>query len=128
MYLHCRDAFLELISIVKTIGHYKGIIHCFTGTLEQALEFTSLGFKLGITGWLLDKRRNADLVRAVSDARITIEMLLVETDAPFMPIKPKKVSTPIDTAHIVEEIAKLKHLDTVKCGQALYSNAINFLK
>ncbi len=127
VYLHCRDAFGEFIQIIKSVGHYKGIVHCFTGTLEQALEFTTLGFKLGITGWLLDKRRNANLVRAVSDDRITIDMLLVETDAPFMAIKPKKSSFPSDTAIIVEEIARLKKMEVIYCGKELYKNAIEFL-
>lgn len=91
VYLHCRDAYKEFIQIIKEINYYNGIVHCFTGTLEQALELTLLGFKLGITGWLLDKRRNASLVEVIQNEQITLEMLLVETDAPFMcPVKKKK--------------------------------------
>jgi len=128
LYLHCRDAYDDFISILKNKNYYKGIVHCFTGTLDQALELTSLGLKLGITGWLLDNRRNRDLVNAIKDKRITLDMLLIETDAPFMPIRLSKESIPSDTAYIVQEIARLKNIDEVKCGKILYKNAINFLE
>lgn len=86
-------------------------MHCFTGNIEQALEFTRLGFKLGITGWLLDKRRNADLIKVIENPDIKLEMLIVETDAPFMAIRPKKFSLPEDTAIIVKRIAELKEIN-----------------
>lgn len=127
VYLHCRDAFSEFIEIIKEVGHFKGVVHCFTGSLIQAKEFTNLGFMLGITGWLLDKRRNADLVNTIKSDEITLDMLLVETDAPFMAIKPNKISLPQDTATIVTEIARLKNLDEIVCGKKLYDNAIKML-
>jgi TatD DNase family protein len=127
LYLHCRDAYDDFIQVLKEENYFKGLVHCFTGTLQQALELTSLGFKLGITGWLLDKRRNADLVKVVKDKRIDINMLVVETDAPFMPIYPSKQSVPSDTGYIVEEIARLKNIDTIECGQTIYANSIIML-
>jgi len=90
LYLHCRDAFDDFIECLKKYEYYNGLVHCFTGTKEQAIVLTELGFKIGITGWLLDKRRNHDLVDAVNSELITLDMLVVETDAPWMPIKRKK--------------------------------------
>jgi TatD DNase family protein len=127
LYLHCRDAYDDFIKILKEKNYFKGLVHCFTGTLSQALELTSLGFKLGITGWLVDKRRNQDLVKVVSDKRIKLEMLVVETDAPFMPIYPAKESIPSDTGYIIEEIAKLKNVNFITCGKIIYSNSIGLL-
>ena len=92
VYLHCRDTFDEFISIIKQVDRYKGLVHCFTGNIKQALEITSLGFKLGIIGWLLDKKRNVDLVDVIENENITLDMLIVETDAPFMPIKSTKTT------------------------------------
>lgn len=127
LYLHCRDAFDDFIEILKEKNYYNGLVHCFTGNLSQALIFTELGFKLGITGWLLDSTRNGDLVKVIKDKRIKLEMLVVETDAPFMPIYPSKESKPSDTSYIVEEIARLKSIDIINCGQILYNNSIDFL-
>ncbi len=127
LYLHCRDAYDDFIQIIKEHTYYKGLVHCFTGNIHQAIELTSLGFKLGITGWLLDKRRNKDLVQVIKDKRITIEMLVVETDAPFMAIHPSKESIPTDTGYIVEEIARLKQIDLIMCGKKIYQNSIQLL-
>lgn len=127
LYLHCRDAYDDFIRILRKKNYYKGIVHCFTGTLAQALELTGLGFKIGITGWIFDNRRNQDLVKVIKDSRIKLEMLVVETDAPFMAIYPAKESTPVDTGLIVEEIARLKNIDYVECGKIIYQNSKSIL-
>jgi TatD DNase family protein len=127
LYLHCRDAYEDFVGILRKIGYYNGLIHCFTGNIDQALELTSLGFKLGITGWLLDHRRNLDLQKVVSDKRIKLTSFIVETDAPYMPIFPKKESEPSDTAIIIQEIARLRKIDWIECGKELYVISKDFL-
>jgi TatD DNase family protein len=124
MYLHCRDAFPELLQCLKKFGYYDGVVHCFTGDDAQAKEFIKLGFKLGITGWLLDKRRNADLVLAVTNA--PLESLMVETDAPFMALKGQKTSVPSNVSQIIKEIARLKGLDEQVCGKTIYQTTKSF--
>jgi TatD DNase family protein len=128
LYLHCRDAFDDFIEIIKKHNYYNGLIHCFTGNIVQALEFTKLGFKLGITGWIFDEARNSDLVDVIKHDSITIDMLVVETDAPFMPLKPKKESTPSDLWKVIERIAELKHLNYDYVGQKIYENSKIFLQ
>ena len=128
LYLHCRDAWDDFISLLREKNYFKGLVHCFTGNLTQALELVGLGFKLGITGWIFDERRNRDLVKVIKSNRILLSMLVVETDAPFMPIKPARESIPTDTAYIVEEIARLKNIDFIECGKQIYQNSIEMLK
>ena len=134
LYLHCRNsnddtkASQDFNKIINEFGHYRGLIHVFYGTLEQALQFTKSGFKLGITGILLDKRRNKDLIKVIKSSKITLDMLVVETDAPFLAIYPEKVSEPGHTGYIVEEIARLKNMDVVKCGNILYENSLKWLE
>lgn len=127
LYLHCRDAWDDFIGLLREKNYFNGLVHCFTGNLAQAIELVGLGFKLGITGWLLDSRRNKDLVNVIKSKSITLDMLVVETDAPFMPIKPSTESVPQDTAYIVEEIARLKKIDVIECGKQIYSNSIKLL-
>lgn len=127
LYLHCRDAWDDFIKLLKEKNYFNGLVHCFTGNLSQALELTNLGFKLGITGWIFDSRRNKDLVNVVKNKKITLDMLVVETDAPFMPIKPAKESIPSDTGYIIEEIARLKNIDIIECGKQIYKNSIKML-
>ena len=127
LYLHCREAYDDFIQIIQKYEYYNGLVHCWTGRLEQALQLTQLGFRLGITGWIFDKRRNKDLLNTILDQRIAIDMLVVETDAPFMPIYPATQSEPSDTGFIVEEIARLKKLDIIECGQTIYNNSKQWL-
>ncbi len=127
LYLHCRDSWDDFIRLLKEKNYSNGLVHCFTGNLTQALELVGMGFKLGITGWLLDSRRNRDLSNVIKSKLITLDMLVVETDAPFMPIKPAKESVPSDTGLIVEEIARLKKIDFIQCGKQIYANSIQML-
>ncbi len=124
LYLHCRDAFDDFYSIIKSNGYYNGVVHCFTGTKDQAQKLNELGFYFGITGWVCDKRRNKDLVEAIKI--IPIDKILVETDAPWLSIDRKRQSHPLDTGEIVREIAQIKKMDEIKCGKKIYSNTKTF--
>ncbi len=128
LYIHCRDAFDEVKKILEDENYFNGFVHCFTGNLDQALYFTGKGLKLGITGFITDKRRNKDIVIALKDDRIKLEHLLIETDAPWMAIRPNKISKPEDTATIVQTIAGLKGISEIECGKQLYNNALDLLK
>jgi TatD DNase family protein len=126
IYLHCRDAFDDFIEVLKSEGYYNGVIHTFTGTKEEAKVLLEMGFYFGITGWLLDNRRNADLKEAIKI--IPIEKIMVETDAPFLSIDRKRESLPYDTGVIVEEISKIKKIDMIKIGKQIYENSKKFFK
>lgn len=58
------------------------VIHCFTGTEAELMNYLEAGFYIGITGWIADVKRGAELRRLVR--KIPLERLLLETDAPFL--------------------------------------------
>jgi TatD DNase family protein len=126
LYMHCRDAFDDFIKILEKHKYFNGVVHCFTGNKEQAEKLVSLGFYLGITGWLLDKKRNNDLYEAIK--YIPLDKLMVETDAPWLSVDKSRPSHPIDTVIIVAEIAKIKKLDEIQLGNIIYINTKNFFK
>lgn len=99
IYLHCRDAFEDFINILQKKGHKKAVSHCFTGNKQEAQALVELGVYFGITGWLLDKRRNQDLIEAVKV--IPIDRIFVETDAPFLSIQRKRDSLPFVLIQII---------------------------
>ena len=84
VFLHQRDAheaFLELLQPFR--GRLcGGVAHCFTGTLEMARAYLDMDLYIGVTGWLCDERRGADLRDAVR--HLPLERVLIETDAPFL--------------------------------------------
>ncbi|MEE4246507.1 MAG: TatD family hydrolase [Kangiellaceae bacterium] len=84
VYLHERDAYHEMISILH---QYRGrlnklLIHCFTGDEEQLQGYLELNMYIGITGWICDERRNHGLLESV--AMIPDDRIMIETDAPFL--------------------------------------------
>ena len=81
--IHCRDAWKELLPILRQAGKLCGVIHAFSGDAEQMLECVELGFYISFAGSVT--YRNAKFAPLWEAARKTpIDRLLIETDAPFM--------------------------------------------
>ena len=112
VYLHERDAHEDMLAMLKEYRP-KGILHCFTGTPEQASAYLDLGLYLGVTGWVCDERRGSDLNAALRV--IPLERLLVETDGPYLlprTIRPKPKSRRCESAHlpyVAEHLARVYH-------------------
>lgn len=112
LFLHCREAFSDFIAAMDRNPTLwpKSIVHCFTGTPDQALAIIERGGHIGVTGWVADKRRNADLLLALR--HIPLTSLLLETDAPYLtPLnKPKSQARernePANMPWIAQAIAK----------------------
>jgi TatD DNase family protein len=82
MIIHSRNATPECIDIIKPWAE-KGVIgvfHCFSGTLEEALQITSMGWYLGIGGVITFKKSDLGSICKQVDAKY----LLLETDAPYL--------------------------------------------
>lgn len=87
--VHCRDAFVDLIPVLRSVyggkpakGRFWGVIHCFTGTAEDAAACVELGFALGADGPVTYKKNDAlrEAFRlAGPDAAV------LETDSPYLP-------------------------------------------
>lgn len=84
LFLHERDAAPDLLAI---LDNFKGrlprcVVHCFTGNEAIAQQYLARGIYLGITGWVGQKKRNQDLLAALS--AIPPDRTLLETDAPYL--------------------------------------------
>jgi TatD DNase family protein len=83
LFLHERDAHSTQLEILKPWeSRVTGVIHCFTGSLTALTNYLDMGFYVGITGWVCDERRGADLQSIIR--HIPLDRLLVETDAPYL--------------------------------------------
>lgn len=78
--IHSRDASGDTMEILK---QYKprGVLHCFSGSVETAREVVKLGMYIGFTGVLTFK--NSKKAWAACEA-VPIDRLLLETDCPYM--------------------------------------------
>ena len=84
MILHCRKANDRLAQLLRRHQFTQGgILHAFSGSLQQAQAFTKLGFKIGLGGTLTHDRAQAMKRLAVA---LPLEDIVLETDAPDMPM------------------------------------------
>jgi len=118
--IHCRMAFVDLYEILKT-RKMRGVIHCFTGTLEEAKRFTDLGLYLGINGIIF----KFDINEAIK--KTPLDKLLVETDCPYL--TPPKAGTkevrnePLFVKYVAERIAELRGISFDEVVSATTQNA-----
>jgi TatD DNase family protein len=84
--IHVREAFDQVLEIIRNEKdeNLHGILHCFTGNLEQAKEFINLGFYLGIGGVVTFKNGKIDQFLK----QIPLENIVLETDAPYLAPSP----------------------------------------
>jgi TatD DNase family protein len=80
--VHARRAVDAVIAAVRRIGGLRGVVHSFSGSMQQAEMLAKLGFLLGLGGPVTYERANR-LRRLAAD--MPLEWLLLETDAPDQP-------------------------------------------
>lgn len=104
--IHSRDATLDTIEILKKYK-VKGIIHCFSGSLETAKIYIEMGFKLGIGGVLTFK--NSQLYKVIE--KISLDNIVLETDSPYLTPEPYRGKT--NSSKYIPVIAE--RLSQIKC-------------
>ena len=86
--IHSRDAMADTLNVLKEHDcKRKGVVHCFSGSLEMMKEFNKLGYMVAFGGTLTYKN-NVQGIRAIKD--LDLDYLLVETDAPYLTPVPKR--------------------------------------
>jgi len=85
--IHCRNAFPDLLLILREIidknaEKSPGVVHCFTGTAQDAAQLIELGFFLGVDGPVTYPSSKA--LRETL-AALPVERLVIETDSPYLP-------------------------------------------
>jgi len=85
--IHSRKSTYDCIKYLKPYAvDAKGVFHCFSGSLEEALQIIDLGFYLGIGGVVTYK--NSGLKDVLQ--QIGLERIVLETDAPYLPPVPHR--------------------------------------
>uniref|UniRef100_A0A7E4WBL7 Deoxyribonuclease TATDN1 n=1 Tax=Panagrellus redivivus TaxID=6233 RepID=A0A7E4WBL7_PANRE len=113
LFIHEREGAADMLSI---LGKFEGklpkvVIHCFTGTAEEAKTYISKGFYIGLTGFLWKDRSPDGVKFALQNGHIPLDRLVLETDAPYMypKVNDKKIPAEIRNALTPEALALHKH-------------------
>lgn len=131
---HCRKAHNDMIEILRGQSDFRGVVHCFTGTWEQAEEYLDMGLYLGFNG-IIFKFNIDEIIK-----KTPLDRMLVETDCPFLipPGLPKELSSfqqqegakllpdrnePIYVKYVAQKIAEIRNEPLEKVTEATTRNA-----
>ncbi len=118
-----HNAYTTLFNIINQRGGNpcRGVLHCFSGTLHDALHAINLGFLLGIGGVVTYKKNTlADIVDAVP-----LSSLVLETDAPYLAPSPHrgKRNESAFVALVAQKIAEIKGIPLSQVARITSDNA-----
>jgi len=128
--IHCRDAWPDCLAILETDWRSSalgGILHCFTGTLEEARCGLDMGFLISFAGNCTYPK--AQPLRDVA-AALPLEDLLIETDAPFLAPQPYrgKRNEPAWVAEVAKTLASVRKSSPAEIGAATADNFRRFFR
>ena len=123
--IHCRAADADTLAMARAnVPDWRpwGVMHCFAGNTQVALECVELGLLISFTGILTFK--NADTLRAVAGA-VPLENMLLETDAPYLAPIPQRGqrNEPAFIPHIAGALAQLKGVPVEEVARVTTANA-----
>lgn len=104
--IHSRDCIQETYDILKEYK-LKGIMHCYSGSVEMARLFNKIGYLIGVGG--ISTFKNAKkIVEVITD--ISLEYIVVETDSPYLSPEPYrgKRNEPKNVSFIYKKISDIK--------------------
>lgn len=119
--IHSRDSIGDTYQILSEYN-VRGVIHCFSGSLEMAKKFIDLGFLLGIGGVVTFK--NSKLYQVIED--IGLENIVLETDSPYLTPEPNrgKINESSNIPFIAKKIAEIKDVSIEKVEEITTNNAL----
>ena len=118
---HRKSHHLIMQSFNKVKPQHGGVIHAFSGSLQDAKKYTQLGFKLGIGGVITYER--AKKTRSVV-AQVPLESLVLETDSPDMPLSGRQGerNEPKYLPEVFQHLSQLKGLPPLHVAEQTYLN------
>lgn len=108
--VHCRQAFADLIKILtsesKNLNSAPGIIHFFSGTIEDAKKLLVMGFSFTFGGVITFVRDYDEVIKY-----IPLDRIMLETDAPYVapiPYRGKR-NEPAYVEEVARKLVEIKN-------------------
>jgi len=129
LFLHQRDAHTDFMHCMKSATQ-SAVVHCFTDTKEALFSYLDKGWYIGITGWICDPKRGAELRSIVHN--IPLKQLMIETDAPWLfpkdyrPKPKKRRNEPKYLPHILSVLAQNMNQSMEDVAHHSFHNSCSF--
>lgn len=127
--IHCRDAYQDqrkaLDEAFKKWGKIEGVMHCFTGTFEEAKLFLDIGWYISFSGIASFAKSVAEVAK-----QVPLDQMLIETDAPYLTPPPfrGKRNEPLYVQYVAESIASARGVSVNEVAHATFNNAMKLFK
>lgn len=123
--VHDREAHGDTMTILREFPTLRGVMHCYSGAVEDAKELVKMGWMISFTGAITFKnaRKAPEVIAAVP-----LERLMLETDSPYMapePFRGKRCDSGY-VYRVAEKIAEIKGLSAEEVARVTYENALRF--
>ncbi|MEZ8101339.1 TatD family hydrolase [Vibrio bivalvicida] len=121
--LHARKTHNRLLQLLKQYGFSQGgVLHGFSGSYQQAMQFVELGFYIGVGGVITCPRAKKTR-QAV--CQLPLECILLETDSPDMPLYGYQGNSnhPQMLAQILSCLALLKGIPEQTIAESVWKNS-----
>ena len=126
--LHVRKAYNELFGLLKRLNRprYRGVMHCFGGSLQEAYKAIEMGFHLGVGGVATFKNAALGTIAAT----VPLERLVLETDAPYLSPVPHRGqrNEPSYIPLIAQRIADLRGISLDEVADVTTTSARKLFK
>jgi TatD DNase family protein len=127
--IHTRNSPEDTLRIMREENAQQvgGVMHCFTESLDVALEAIALGFYISFSGIITFK--NAQTIKEVAK-HVPLDRILVETDSPYLAPTPYrgKTNQPSYVKHVAEEVANLRGISFDELAAATTENFFRLFK
>lgn len=127
--IHTRNSPEDTLRIMREENAQLvgGVMHCFTESLDVALEAIALGFYISFSGIITFK--NAHSIKEVAK-HVPLDRILVETDSPYLAPTPYrgKTNQPSYVKHVAEEVANLRGISFDTLSAATSDNFFRLFK
>jgi TatD DNase family protein len=123
--IHCREAWSDCLAVLNDDWRSSalgGILHCFTGTLEEARQGVDMGFLVSFAG-NVTYPKSQNLRDVARD--LPLDSLLIETDSPYLAPQSHR-GRRNEPAYVAEVAQTLANVRNSSLGDVADSTAANF--
>jgi TatD DNase family protein len=128
--IHCRDAWPDCLALIEEVWRHTGlggILHCFTGTIEEARRGLDAGFMISFAGNSTYPKTHH--IRDVAK-EVPLDRILIETDSPYLaPQRYRgKRNEPAYVAEVARTLANVRNLSPEEFAASTSANFWRFFQ
>jgi len=121
--IHSRNAEKPALDILEKERVEKAIMHCFSGSMEEALRAIDLGYLISIPTNLVRSKQKQEFA-----TKLPLDSIILETDAPYLSPEPDTVNEPVNVVQSARKIAELREIPLEEVEKTTTKTAKEFFR